>query len=47
MFADDVQIYGSCAISEAADCIDSLNNDARRIVKWSLQNGISHPNHNQ
>ena len=21
--------------------IDSLNNDARRVVKWSLQNGIS------
>ena len=41
MFADDVQIYRSCAIPEAAVCINGLNNDVRRTVEWSFQNGIS------
>ena len=31
----------SCAIFEAADCIDSVNNDARRVHEWSFQSASS------
>ena len=40
IFADDVQIYRSCKVSETTECVLKLNSDVKLVLKWSLQNGI-------
>lgn len=41
MYADDVQLYTSCSIDMADQCILSLNRELLRINTWATANGLS------
>jgi len=40
LYADDFQVYITCSPSELPTYIDKLNEDLRRIVQWSNDNGL-------
>jgi hypothetical protein len=39
IYADDLQIYHSCAVSDFQRCIDELNLDLQRVHEWAATNG--------
>lgn len=48
VFADDVEIYLSCAREELDDTISALNDDVRAVCKWSKTNFMTlNPNKTQ
>jgi hypothetical protein len=40
IFADDLQIYHTCAVSDFPKCIDELNLDLQRLHEWAAANGL-------
>jgi hypothetical protein len=40
LFADDLQIYHSCAVPDFQRCIDELNLDLQRVHEWAAANGL-------
>jgi hypothetical protein len=40
IFADDLQIYHNCAVSDLQRCIDELNLDLQRVHEWAAANGL-------
>jgi hypothetical protein len=40
IYADDLQIYHSCAVSDFQKCIDELNLDLQRLYEWMAANGL-------
>lgn len=40
MYADDVQIYRSCKISDTSSCLDQINTDLAKINDWAIHNGL-------
>jgi hypothetical protein len=40
IYADDLQIYHTCAVSHFQTCIDELNLDSQRVHEWAAANGI-------
>lgn len=41
MYADDVQLYVSCKLSDIQQCISDLNHDLQRVYLWATANGLS------
>lgn len=41
MYADDVQLYISCDVSNIEQCISTLNEDLQRVNIWATANGLS------
>ena len=40
MYANDVQLYRSTCIENIRLCIDSINDDLRKIDNWAYANGL-------
>jgi hypothetical protein len=40
IYADDLQIYHTCAVSDFQKCIDELNLDVQRVHEWVAANGL-------
>jgi hypothetical protein len=40
IYADDLQIYHTCALSEFQKCIAELNLDLQRVHEWVAANGL-------
>jgi hypothetical protein len=40
IYADDLQIYHSCAVSDFQRCIDELNLDLQHVHEWAAANGL-------
>jgi hypothetical protein len=41
IYADDLQIYHTCAVSDFQKCIDELNLDLQRVHEWPVGNGLN------
>ena len=41
MYADDVQLYISCTVDDAPNCIRLINRDLHKIYLWASANGLS------
>ena len=40
MFADDVQIYRSCSMTDIGSCVSLMNEELARVSSWALENGL-------
>jgi hypothetical protein len=40
IYADDLQIYHTCAVSDFQKCIDELNLDLQRVHEWAAANSL-------
>jgi hypothetical protein len=40
IYADDLQVYQTCTVSDFQKCIDKLNLDLQRVHEWATANGL-------